>query len=57
MGKEVNSIPRISQVDFDFNKFTEHKGKSVVIFSADWCPYCVSFLIIGQSILKFPMFS
>ena len=43
MGKEVKSIPRISQVDFDFNKFTEHKGKSVVIFSADWCPYCVSF--------------
>ena len=43
MGKEVNSIPRISQVDIDFNIFTEHKGKSVVIFSADWCPYCVSF--------------
>ena len=56
MGKEVKLIPKISQNDFKFEKFTEHKGKSVVIFSADWCPYCVS-LIIGKSILKFPMFS
>ena len=43
MGKEVKLIPRISQNDFDYNILTEHKGKSVVIFSADWCPYCVSF--------------
>ena len=43
MGKEVKLIPRISQNGFDYNILTEHKGKSVVIFSADWCPYCVSF--------------
>ena len=43
MGKEVNLIPKINQHDFDFNRLIEHHGKSVVIFSADWCPYCVSF--------------
>ena len=43
MGKEVNLIPKIDQDDFKFEKLIEHHGKSVVIFSADWCPYCVSF--------------
>ena len=43
MGKEVNQIPKIVQDDFEFDRLIEHHGKSVVIFSADWCPYCVSF--------------
>ena len=43
MGKEVNLIPKIDQDDFDFDRLIKYCGKSVVIFSADWCPYCVSF--------------
>tara|TARA_B100000965_G_C19505940_1_gene719616 strand:+ start:31 stop:372 length:342 start_codon:yes stop_codon:yes gene_type:complete len=43
MGKEVNLIPRIDQNDFDYDRLIEHRRKSVVIFSADWCPYCISF--------------
>ena len=43
MGKEVDIIPKISQDDFEIDKLIGHDGKSVVIFSADWCPYCVSF--------------
>ena len=39
MGKEVNLIPKINQDDFEFDRLIEHHGKSVVIFSADWCPY------------------
>ena len=43
MEEEVNSFPRINQDNFDLDVFLNHKGKTVVIFSADWCPYCVSF--------------
>tara|TARA_B100001113_G_scaffold352040_1_gene352472 strand:- start:543 stop:884 length:342 start_codon:yes stop_codon:yes gene_type:complete len=43
MGKKVKSIPKINQDDFESEKLVDHKGKSVVIFSADWCPYCISF--------------
>ena len=43
MGKKVKSIPKINQDDFESEKLVNHKGKSVVIFSADWCPYCISF--------------
>ena len=39
----MKSIPRISQDNFDSQILLSHKGKTVVIFSADWCPYCVSF--------------
>ena len=43
MEEEVNSIPRINQDNFDSEILLNHKGKTVVIFSADWCPYCISF--------------
>ncbi len=43
MEEEVNSISRINQDNFDSNILINHKGRTVVIFSADWCPYCVSF--------------
>ena len=43
MDEEVNSIPRINQDNFDSNILINHKGRTVVIFSADWCPYCISF--------------
>ena len=34
MGKKVKSIPKINQDDFESEKLVDHKGKSVVIFSA-----------------------
>ena len=43
MEEEVNSIPRLTQDNFDSNRLINHRGKTVVIFSADWCPYCISF--------------
>ena len=44
MGKRSkNLIPKIDQDDLNSEKLIEYHGKSVVIFSADWCPYCVSF--------------
>ncbi len=43
MEEEVKSFPRINQDNFDLDVLQNHKGKTVVIFSADWCPYCVSF--------------
>jgi len=43
MEKELSLIPRINQENFESQRLINHKGKSVVIFSADWCPYCVSF--------------
>ena len=43
MEEEVKSFSRINQDTFDLDVLQNHKGKTVVIFSADWCPYCVSF--------------
>ena len=43
MEEEVKSFPRINQDNFDSDRLLNHKNKTVVIFSADWCPYCVSF--------------
>ena len=43
MEEEVKSFTRINQDNFDLDVLQNHKGKTVVIFSADWCPYCVSF--------------
>ncbi len=43
MGEEVKSFPRVNQNNFDSEIMLNHKGKTLVIFSADWCPYCVSF--------------
>ena len=39
----MKSIQRIDQDDFDSDKLIAHKGKLIIIFSADWCPYCISF--------------
>ena len=39
----MKSLPRVNQDNFDSDILLSHKGKTVVIFSADWCPYCVSF--------------
>jgi len=37
------NLPRLYDSNFINLKINEHKGKSIVIFSADWCPYCLSF--------------
>ena len=39
----MNQIPKINQDNFESDKLVGHIGRSVVIFSADWCPYCISF--------------
>ena len=39
----MKDLPRLNDSNFDNLKIKEHKGKSVIFFSADWCPYCVSF--------------
>jgi thiol-disulfide isomerase/thioredoxin len=36
-------LPRLYDSNFDNLDIKKHKGKSIVIFSADWCPYCLSF--------------
>jgi len=43
MGKELSLISRLHQENFESQTLINHKGKTVVIFSADWCPYCISF--------------
>ena len=39
----MKSIPRIDQDDFDSGELMGHKDMLLTIFSADWCPYCISF--------------
>jgi len=39
----MKDFPRLTDEDFDEQRLVNHSGQSVIIFSADWCPYCVSF--------------
>ena len=39
----MKHLPRLYDSDFDNLDIKEHKDKSIVFFSADWCPYCISF--------------
>ena len=39
----MKDLPRLTDEDFDVQRLVDHSGQSVIIFSADWCPYCVSF--------------
>ena len=39
----MKDLPRLTDEDFDEQRLENHSGQSVIIFSADWCPYCVSF--------------
>ena len=34
---------KITEEDFLNLKIKEHTNKSLIVFSADWCPYCISF--------------
>ena len=39
----MKDIVRLTDANFTGQSIQNHKGNSLVIFSADWCPYCVSF--------------
>jgi len=39
----MKDLTRLYDDNFDVQNIKQHKNKSIVFFSADWCPYCVSF--------------
>jgi len=39
----VKDIVRLTDKNFVNQELQEYPGKFLVFFSADWCPYCVSF--------------
>ena len=39
----MKDLPRLTDENFDELRLVDHVGQSVIIFSADWCPYCISF--------------
>ena len=39
----MKDIVRLTDANFTGQSIQNHTGNSLVIFSADWCPYCVSF--------------
>ena len=39
----MKDIVRLTDANFIAQSIQNHRGNSLVIFSADWCPYCVSF--------------
>ena len=39
----MKDIVRLTDANFTGQSIQNHSGNSLVIFSADWCPYCVSF--------------
>jgi|TARA_B110000914_G_scaffold217799_1_gene224341 thiol-disulfide isomerase/thioredoxin len=34
---------KLTDQNFSGLRIENHNGKSLIIFSADWCPYCISF--------------
>ena len=43
MEKEMKGIEKLYEGHFNNTKLKNIEGNLVIIFSADWCPYCVSF--------------
>ena len=39
----MKDLPRLYDSNFDNLNIRSHKDKSIVFFSADWCPYCLTF--------------
>ena len=39
----MKGLPRLLDHDFAGFEIKEHTCLSVIFFSADWCPYCLSF--------------
>jgi len=34
---------KLADLNFSGLRIDNHTGKSLIVFSADWCPYCISF--------------
>ena len=41
----MKDFERLTEKDFINLQIRKHDGKSLIVFSADWCPYCISFFI------------
>ena len=39
----MKGFERLTEKDFINLQIRKHDGKSLIVFSADWCPYCISF--------------
>ena len=39
----MKDFERLTEKDFINLQIGKHDGKSLIVFSADWCPYCISF--------------
>ena len=39
----MKNFPKLTDSNFENRSIKDHTDKSIVFFSADWCPYCVSF--------------
>ena len=39
----MKNFERLTEKDFINLQIRKHDGKSLIVFSADWCPYCISF--------------
>ena len=39
----MKNFEKLTEDNFLNLKIEEHSGKSLIVFSADWCPYCITF--------------
>jgi len=39
----MKNFEKLTEDNFLNLKIKEHCGKSLIVFSADWCPYCITF--------------
>jgi thiol-disulfide isomerase/thioredoxin len=39
----MKTFEKLTEDNFLNLKIKEHSGKSLIVFSADWCPYCITF--------------
>ena len=39
----MKNFEKLTEDNFFNLKIKKHTGKSLIVFSADWCPYCITF--------------
>ncbi len=39
----MKNLEKLTDKNFLNLKIKEHTGKSLIVFSADWCPFCITF--------------
>lgn len=39
----MKNLERLTEQNFIGLQIREHTDRSLIVFSADWCPYCISF--------------